>query len=107
MENSPLAAFKSVSIYVGLAVVVIFALAAFGLFRFFQAKTAVVPSTDVSSSPQASPAGFDSEISPTPATVLGTTPDQQPTTGPSLAYYVVILGLVSTGFYLARFKRST
>lgn len=104
METNSVAAFKNVSLYVGLAVVVIFALAAFGLFRLFQAKTPV-PSVNESPTAQASPAGFGSEISPTPATVLGATPNQQPATGPSLTYYVVIFGLVSTGLYLARFKK--
>lgn len=106
MENSPVAAFKNVSLYIGLAVVVVFALAALGLFRFFQAKT-LVPSASTSPTPQASPAGFGLEISPEPATVLGATPNQQPATGPSLAYYVVLFGLASTGFYLARFNRKT
>lgn len=106
METNPVATFKNVSLYVGLAVVVILTLAAFGLFRLFQAKT-TVPSVSESPTAQTPPAGFGAEISPTPATVLGATPDQQPATGPSLTYYVVIFGLVSTGLYLARFKRKT
>lgn len=106
METNPVTAFRNVSLYVGLAVVVIFALAAFGLFRFFQAKTAI-PSASESPAAEASPAGFGAEISPPPATVLGATPNEQPATGPSLTYYVVIFGLVSTGFYLAGFKRRT
>lgn len=106
METNPVSAFKNTSLYVGLVVIAIAALAAFGLFKLFQAKT-TTPTASVSPSPQASPAGFGAQISPAPSPVLGAVVDQQPQTGPSFTYYVVIFSAIPAGLYLARYKRRT
>ena len=103
MDENSTSPFKNVSLYVGVVVVAIIVAAALGSYSIWKKRTAV-PGT--SQTPTPPPQSFGSMTSPTPSPVLGaSTPNSQPATGPALSYYAVLLGAISSGLYLARYKK--
>lgn len=96
--------------YYVIPAILVFALATYGVYQLYRSKVnEQSPTPTPTPSPFSSPARFPTSETPSQASpVLGTTsapPDDQPATGPSLTYYLIIAGAIPTGLYLARYKK--